>query len=73
MTYQIEYRYKPLGMDLVRVDELGNEVVTDSWNPLTGLTKCTTYQIEDREEFAGTMALSWAYYVSSEDRDKVSE
>lgn len=63
---QLEYRYSLGGMSLVRVDEDGFETVTDSWNPLTGLVKCTSYPLEEREDFATTMAITWARYSAKE-------
>jgi hypothetical protein len=53
-------------MRVVRVFEDERESVIDSWDVLNGLTKCERYGTVDREEYAQTLAITWAVYTSRE-------
>lgn len=57
-----KYMYTKYGVNVV--DARG--VTVDSWTVLLGLTKCTSYGISDREEYAKALALIWSGVESGE-------
>ena len=62
---QREYRHTTTR---IRVYDVGVEPerLLDEWNVLTGLSRCVSCPLEDREEYAQALALTWAVAISRE-------
>lgn len=60
---EIEYRCSEFGVKMYLVHSETKEQLVDSWDVLNGLTKCTSRDLDERESYAQTLAITWAVYV----------